>query len=147
MCAARQPANRSKRSALPCAIFARSADDIGSASRRMNDVRGTYSKASPITGERCVFDIRGRDYRLNVAFKFSARIAFVKFIGTHTRYNRVDRRDRFRVLGVSMAIRPIRTEKDYRAAVTRIEALWDARPGRSTTKSRCSPFWSRPMKR
>jgi mRNA interferase HigB len=56
----------------------------------MNDVVGTYSKASPITAERCVFDICGGNYRLIVAFKFSARIAFVKFIGTHTRYNRVD---------------------------------------------------------
>jgi len=55
----------------------------------MNDVLGTYLKASPITADRCVFDIHGGDYRLIVAFKFSARIAFIKFIGTHARYDRV----------------------------------------------------------
>jgi mRNA interferase HigB len=55
----------------------------------MNCVLGTFSKASPITAERCVFDICGGNYRLIVAFKFSARIAFIKFIGTHERYDRV----------------------------------------------------------
>jgi len=56
----------------------------------MNDVVGTYSKASPINAERCVFDICGGNYRLIVSFGFSSRIAFIKFIGTHARYDRVD---------------------------------------------------------
>jgi mRNA interferase HigB len=55
----------------------------------MNDVLRTYSKASPITSERCAFDICGGNYRLIVAFKFSARVAFIKFIGTHAQYDRV----------------------------------------------------------
>jgi len=56
----------------------------------MNTVLGTFSKASPINAERCVFDICGGNYRLIVAFKFSARVAFIKFIGTHAEYDRVD---------------------------------------------------------
>jgi mRNA interferase HigB len=55
----------------------------------MNAVVSTYSKASPITAERCVFDICGGNYRLIVAFKFSAKVAFIKFIGTHAQYDRV----------------------------------------------------------
>jgi mRNA interferase HigB len=55
----------------------------------MNAVQGTYSKASAITAERCVFDICGGNYRLIVAFKFSAKVAFIKFIGTHAHYDRV----------------------------------------------------------
>ena len=55
----------------------------------MNAVLGTFSKASPITAERCVFDICGGNYRLIVAFKFSARVAFIKFIGTHAQYDRI----------------------------------------------------------
>ena len=55
----------------------------------MNDVVAAYSKASPINAERCVFDICGGNYRLIVAFKFSARVAFIKFIGTHAQYARV----------------------------------------------------------
>jgi mRNA interferase HigB len=56
----------------------------------MDAVVRTYSKASPITAERCVFNICGGNYRLIVAFKFSARVAFIKFIGTHTEYDRVN---------------------------------------------------------
>jgi mRNA interferase HigB len=56
----------------------------------LSDVTRTFSKASPVNAERCVFDIHGGDYRLIVAFRFSARVAFIKFIGTHARYDRVD---------------------------------------------------------
>jgi mRNA interferase HigB len=55
----------------------------------MDAVVRTYSKASPINAERCVFDICGGKYRLIVAFKFSARVVFIKFIGTHAQYDRV----------------------------------------------------------
>lgn len=54
----------------------------------MNDVVATFSKASPINAERCAFDICGSNYRLIVAFQFSARVAFIKFIGTHAQYDR-----------------------------------------------------------
>jgi mRNA interferase HigB len=50
----------------------------------MADIRSTYPKASVINAERAVFNICGGNYRLIVAFKFSARIAYVKFIGTHS---------------------------------------------------------------
>lgn len=57
--------------------------------KSMNDVVSSFSKASPITAERCVFDICGGNYRLIVAFRFSANIAFIKFIGTHAQYDRI----------------------------------------------------------
>jgi mRNA interferase HigB len=55
----------------------------------MHAVLETYSKASPVNAERCVFDICGGNYRLIVAFKFTANVAFIKFIGTHARYDRI----------------------------------------------------------
>jgi mRNA interferase HigB len=55
----------------------------------MKAVLRTFSKVSPITSERCVFDICGGNYRLIVAFKFSAEVAFIKFIGTHAQYDRL----------------------------------------------------------
>jgi mRNA interferase HigB len=58
--------------------------------RSMNDVVRTYSKASPVNAERCVFDICGGNYRMIVAFKFPASVAFIKFIGTHAEYDRID---------------------------------------------------------
>jgi len=54
------------------------------------DVRASFPKASVITGERIRFEVHGGDYRLIVAFKFEASIAFIKFIGTHAEYDRVD---------------------------------------------------------
>jgi mRNA interferase HigB len=56
----------------------------------MNDVKKTYSKAKPLNDERIRFEICGGNYRLIVAFKFSAKIAFIKFIGTHEEYDRID---------------------------------------------------------
>ncbi|MTK12730.1 MAG: type II toxin-antitoxin system HigB family toxin [Clostridiaceae bacterium] len=56
----------------------------------MDDVRKTYVKAKPLNDERVRFEICGGNYRLIVAFKFSARIAFVKFIGTHAEYDRIN---------------------------------------------------------
>jgi len=55
----------------------------------MNAVLATFSKASPVSAERCVFDICGGNYRLIVAFKVSAKVAFVKFLGTHAQYDRI----------------------------------------------------------
>ena len=56
----------------------------------MMEVVGTYSKASPINAERCVFNIHGNSYRLIVAVNFSKQIVFIKFIGTHSEYDNVD---------------------------------------------------------
>jgi mRNA interferase HigB len=65
---------------------------IAKAANWMNtaQVKRTFNKASVINRERVVFDICGGNYRLIVAFKFSARIAWIKFIGTHAEYDRVD---------------------------------------------------------
>ena len=47
----------------------------------------------PITranGERVRFEVAGGNYRLVAAFDFRLQIAFVKFIGTHADYDRID---------------------------------------------------------
>jgi len=56
----------------------------------MSEVMAAFPKAKVLNGERVRFEIAGGNYRLIVAFKLSARIAFVKFIGTHTEYDRID---------------------------------------------------------
>lgn len=50
----------------------------------------SFPTAKALNTERIRFEILGGNYRLIVAFKFSARIAFIKFIGTHAEYDRVD---------------------------------------------------------
>lgn len=54
------------------------------------DVRADFSKAKVLNGERVRFEVAGGDYRLIVAFDFKRSIAFVKFIGTHAEYDRID---------------------------------------------------------
>jgi mRNA interferase HigB len=56
----------------------------------MHDVLATFSKAKILNGERARFEVAGGDYRLIAAFDFGRQIAFVKFVGTHAEYDRVD---------------------------------------------------------
>ena len=55
-----------------------------------NEVRASFSKAKVLNGERVRFEVAGGDYRMIVAFDFPRGIAFVKFIGTHADYDRID---------------------------------------------------------
>jgi mRNA interferase HigB len=54
------------------------------------DVQATFSKAKALNGERVRFEVAGGDFRMIVAFDFRRAIAFVKFIGTHAEYDKVD---------------------------------------------------------
>ena len=54
------------------------------------EVQAGFSKAKALNGERVRFEVAGGDYRLIVAFDFPRGIAFVKFIGTHAEYDRID---------------------------------------------------------
>ena len=56
----------------------------------MNDVQGTFPKVKALNGDRARFSISGGDYRLIAAFDFKHMIVFVKFIGTHAEYDKVD---------------------------------------------------------
>lgn len=55
-----------------------------------SEVQQAFSKAKVINAERVRFEISGGSYRLIAAFDFFRQIAFVKFIGTHADYDRVD---------------------------------------------------------
>lgn len=56
----------------------------------VNEVQSSFSKAKALNGERVRFEIAGGDFRLIVAFDFKRSIAFVKFIGTHAEYDKID---------------------------------------------------------
>lgn len=55
-----------------------------------NAVRVTFSKAKVLNGERVRFEVAGGDYRMVVAFDFLRQAAFIKFVGTHAEYDRID---------------------------------------------------------
>jgi mRNA interferase HigB len=56
----------------------------------MEDVRSAAPKAKILNGERARFEIAVGNFRMIVAFDFVRQIAFVKFIGTHAEYDRID---------------------------------------------------------
>ena len=54
------------------------------------DVKNRYPNASIIAKNRVVFNIKGNDYRLIVAIAYRMQYVYVKFIGTHADYDKVD---------------------------------------------------------
>ena len=55
-----------------------------------NDVKQTYANASILKVGRVVFNIKGNSYRLIVKFNFEKQWAFIRFIGTHAEYDKID---------------------------------------------------------
>jgi mRNA interferase HigB len=54
------------------------------------DVKRRYATASIVTSERVVFNIKGNDYRLVASIDFEKRIVWIKWIGSHSAYDRID---------------------------------------------------------
>lgn len=54
------------------------------------DVQAAFSKAKALNGERVRFEVAGGDFRMIVAFDFRRAIAFVKFVGTHAEYDKIE---------------------------------------------------------
>lgn len=55
-----------------------------------SDVRRLYATASVVSAERMVFNIKGNSYRLVVSVDFEKSIVWIKWLGTHKDYDRVD---------------------------------------------------------
>jgi mRNA interferase HigB len=58
--------------------------------RSMSEAANALSKAKSVGGDRIRYDLAGGDYRLIVAYDFERQITFVKFIGTHAEYDKID---------------------------------------------------------
>lgn len=58
--------------------------------KSMEDVRLAAPNAKILNGERARFEVAGGNFRMIVAFDFRREIAFIKFIGTHAEYDRID---------------------------------------------------------
>lgn len=54
------------------------------------DIRNRYATASFVGNNRVVFNIKGNDYRLIVAVAYRFQAVYIKFLGTHAEYDRID---------------------------------------------------------
>ena len=55
-----------------------------------DEVSRAAPKCKVLNGERVRFEVAGGNYRLIAAFDFHRQVAFVKFIGSHADYDRID---------------------------------------------------------
>jgi len=58
--------------------------------RTPSDVKQTFANASILKNSRIVFNIKGNSYRLVSKFNFEKQWIFIRFIGTHAEYNKID---------------------------------------------------------
>ena len=58
--------------------------------RNSNELKEQYKNASIIKNGRVVFNIKGNSYRLIVAIDYEFQVIFIRFIGTHKDYSKID---------------------------------------------------------
>jgi len=53
-------------------------------------IKAAFGTASIVANNRVVFNIGGNKYRLVVKVNYPYRVLYVRFIGTHAQYDRID---------------------------------------------------------
>jgi mRNA interferase HigB len=54
------------------------------------DIRSMFRTADFVAGNRVIFDIGGNKYRLIGKVNYRRRVVFIRFVGTHKDYSRID---------------------------------------------------------
>ena len=55
-----------------------------------SDIKNVYKNASFVAPNRVIFNIKGNKYRLVAAVQFEYGIIYIRFVGTHKEYDRID---------------------------------------------------------
>ena len=61
--------------------------------KNSSDVKASYTSASIVGSDRVVFNIKGNAYRLVTAVDYRRTIVFIKWLGTHREYDKIDVRE------------------------------------------------------
>jgi mRNA interferase HigB len=54
------------------------------------DIKAQYASASFLKDNRVVFNISGNTFRLVVRINYYSKTVFIRFVGTHKEYDRID---------------------------------------------------------
>lgn len=55
-----------------------------------NQLKDYFPNVSFLNDNRVVLNIHGNDYRMVVKINYKAKIVFVRFLGTHAEYDKID---------------------------------------------------------
>jgi mRNA interferase HigB len=58
--------------------------------RTPSNIKDVYKNASFVANNRVVFNIKGNKYRLVAAVQFEYGIIYIRFVGNHKEYDRID---------------------------------------------------------
>ncbi len=58
--------------------------------KNSSEIKAHYANASIVGADRVVFNIKGNAYRLVVALNYRHGTLFIKWLGTHKEYDRID---------------------------------------------------------
>ncbi len=61
--------------------------------RNPAEIKAAYRSASFLANSRIVFNIKGNDYRLVVVVHYNRGAMFIRFVGTHHEYDRIDAKE------------------------------------------------------
>jgi len=56
----------------------------------LNELKIEYPSASILIDNRVVFNIKGNKYRVIVKFNLYYQMAWIRFVGTHAEYDKID---------------------------------------------------------
>lgn len=54
------------------------------------DIKDKYGSASILKNSRVVFNIGGNKYRLVVKINYEAQVIYIRFVGTHKEYDKIN---------------------------------------------------------
>jgi len=58
--------------------------------KSFNQLKAQFGNASVVGNDRVVFNIKGNDYRLVAALDYEKQILWIRFVGTHKAYDKID---------------------------------------------------------
>lgn len=58
--------------------------------KNLNNIRQTFNSVDYVGNNRYVFNIKGNNYRLVAIVSFSAQKVYIRFIGTHAEYDKIN---------------------------------------------------------
>ena len=62
----------------------------GAVWKDFHDMKNTFNSVDNVGNQRYVFNIKGNNYRLVGKTLFVQQIIYIRFIGTHEEYNKID---------------------------------------------------------